>query len=59
VDLADALALKVIAEGVETRNQVDRLAVAGCSNIQGFFFSKPVDANHIDELVNKRVNLAA
>jgi diguanylate cyclase (GGDEF)-like protein len=59
VDLADALALKVIAEGVETRNQVDRLAVAGCSNIQGFFFSKPVDADHIDELVNKRVNLAA
>ena len=59
VDLADALDLKVIAEGVETRAQVDRLAAAGCTQIQGYFYSRPVEAEEIDRMHMERLPLAA
>jgi EAL domain-containing protein (putative c-di-GMP-specific phosphodiesterase class I) len=59
VTLADTLGLKVIAEGVETQNQVDRLADVGCNNIQGHVFSRALSAHAIDEMVSSRVKLAA
>ncbi len=59
VDLAGALDLKVIAEGVETKAQVERLGLAGCSQIQGYYYSRPVGADVIDELVSGRAKLAA
>jgi diguanylate cyclase (GGDEF)-like protein len=51
VEMAEALDLKVLAEGVETRAQVDRLAIAGCGDIQGFYFSRPVEAEAIDRML--------
>jgi diguanylate cyclase (GGDEF)-like protein len=59
VELANALELKVIAEGVETRVQVDRLILAGCSQFQGFFYSRPIEAHAVDQMLNERVLLAA
>ena len=50
VKLARALNLSVIAEGVETSDQRERLANAGCAEIQGFLFSKPVGATEIDSI---------
>jgi EAL domain-containing protein (putative c-di-GMP-specific phosphodiesterase class I) len=40
--LAHELGLKVIAEGVETFDQLDLLVKNGCDQIQGYLFSKPV-----------------
>lgn len=51
VEMAAALDLRVLAEGVETRAQVDRLAIAGCGDIQGFYFSRPVEAEAIDRML--------
>ncbi len=34
--------MKVLAEGVETKQQRDQLAVCGCDLIQGYFYSKPL-----------------
>ena len=59
VTLADTLGLKIIPEGVETQHQIDRLAIAGCGNIQGYFFSRPVSPHAIDEMVSNRLKLAA
>jgi EAL domain-containing protein (putative c-di-GMP-specific phosphodiesterase class I) len=42
IGLARGLGLKVVAEGVGTRSQLDFLARRGCFGYQGFFFSKPV-----------------
>ena len=45
ITLAHALKLKVIAEGVETGEQHDFLRRHGCDEMQGYYFSKPVDAD--------------
>jgi EAL domain-containing protein (putative c-di-GMP-specific phosphodiesterase class I) len=50
VKLARALRLAVIAEGVETESQQHCLASAGCTDMQGYLFSKPLPADEIDLL---------
>jgi diguanylate cyclase (GGDEF)-like protein len=47
IDLASALGLRVVAEGVETREAWDRLAVFGCDAAQGWFLSKAMPAADI------------
>ncbi|MFI4935191.1 MAG: putative bifunctional diguanylate cyclase/phosphodiesterase [Caulobacterales bacterium] len=59
VDLAEALDLKVIAEGVETKDQVERLIQAGCFLYQGYLYSRPVGAQAIDDMLAGRIKLAA
>ncbi len=44
IALAHGLKLNVIAEGVETRQQIDFLREHGCNEIQGFYVSKPLAA---------------
>jgi len=51
VALGAALGLEVIAEGVETAAQLEFLASAGCDHIQGFFFSKPVEAGDVQATI--------
>ncbi|ATQ76613.1 hypothetical protein CR152_20405 [Massilia violaceinigra] len=43
--LAHGLGITVVAEGVETREQLDYLDGAGCDEVQGYFFSRPVPAD--------------
>ena len=45
------LGLKVVAEGVETEDQLKLLNQLGCNIAQGYLFSKPVSADTIDELL--------
>jgi diguanylate cyclase (GGDEF)-like protein len=52
VKLAKALRLSVIAEGVETAEQVARLNATGCFDMQGYLFGRPVGAEQIDESVS-------
>ena len=44
IALAQSLSLTVTAEGVETDEQHEQLRTLGCTNAQGFLFSRPVDA---------------
>jgi diguanylate cyclase (GGDEF)-like protein len=53
ISLAKSLGLTVIAEGVETRNQLEKLRALHCDNAQGFMFSRPVDENKARELVSR------
>lgn len=53
IGLARELGIKVIAEGVETAKQLDFLIKAGCENIQGNFFSRPVPASEAGRLLRK------
>jgi EAL domain-containing protein (putative c-di-GMP-specific phosphodiesterase class I) len=44
IALANGLNLRVIAEGVETAEQLQYLRSLGCDAIQGYFFARPMDA---------------
>jgi diguanylate cyclase (GGDEF)-like protein len=45
IAMAHSLRLEVIAEGVELAEQLDGLRAAGCDQIQGFYYSKPLSAD--------------
>jgi EAL domain-containing protein (putative c-di-GMP-specific phosphodiesterase class I) len=42
ISLAETLNMKVLAEGVETKAELQCLKALGCYNYQGFYFSKPI-----------------
>ena len=51
IDLADALKLRVVAEGVEDRATWDVLAGLGCDVAQGYFLSRPIAAAELEAWV--------
>jgi len=52
IDLAHALGLRVVAEGVETRAQLDVLREAGCDAVQGHLISHPLPAPELARLLD-------
>jgi diguanylate cyclase (GGDEF)-like protein/PAS domain S-box-containing protein len=55
IDMAHTLKMEVTAEGVEERDQIELLRSYGCSEMQGFFFSRPVPAQKAEELLRKGI----
>ncbi len=51
VTLAHNLGMDVIAEGIETQEQLDRLKALGCQFGQGFFFAEPMEAEAASALI--------
>ncbi len=54
VNVARALELKVVAEGIERPEQVQILSDIGCATAQGFYFSRPQPADVIEGYVRER-----
>lgn len=52
ISLAHSLNLEVVAEGIEDIAHFNRLKVAGCNYIQGYIFSKPLEADDAEEVYN-------
>ena len=50
-DLGRTLGMRTTAEGVETRDQLDLVRKIGCSEVQGYLFSRPVPAAALDQLI--------
>ena len=57
ISLAHNLNMRVIAEGVETGEQVAFLSEHGCDEMQGYFFSRPLDAGAFTTLLREKRNL--
>lgn len=51
IDISKYLAVPVIAEGVETEDQLHALKGLGCDIVQGYFFSKPVPATEFEPFI--------
>jgi diguanylate cyclase (GGDEF)-like protein/PAS domain S-box-containing protein len=57
IGLAHNLELKVVAEGVETPNQHQLLALAGCGSAQGYLFAEPMPAKNVGVFIeSNRLN---
>ena len=54
IAMAHSLGLRVVAEGVETRTQLSFLNKKGCDQCQGYLFSKPIGAEELTALMQKR-----
>jgi EAL domain-containing protein (putative c-di-GMP-specific phosphodiesterase class I) len=48
ISMAEDLGVDVVAEGVETREQLDFLTEHGCQYVQGYYFSKPLSVELFD-----------
>lgn len=53
VQMADKLELGLLAEGVETKEQVELLQSIGCDYVQGYYYAKPMPAEEFYELYKK------
>jgi EAL domain-containing protein (putative c-di-GMP-specific phosphodiesterase class I) len=58
VTLARNLGMKLIAEGVETNDQVTMLQALDCDLAQGYFFGAPTDAAAAEEFLIKSISPA-
>jgi diguanylate cyclase (GGDEF)-like protein/PAS domain S-box-containing protein len=52
--MAKGLGMQSTAEGVETQEQLDTVTSEGCTEMQGFLFSKPLPAHQVDHLIRGR-----
>jgi EAL domain-containing protein (putative c-di-GMP-specific phosphodiesterase class I) len=53
ISLAHCLNLKVVAEGVETKEQLQLLRLLRCDEMQGYLFSSPLPGEGIERLIGK------
>ncbi len=51
IAMAHALELRVVAEGVETLEQLERLRTLGCEEVQGYYFSRPLPHDALEEFL--------
>jgi EAL domain-containing protein (putative c-di-GMP-specific phosphodiesterase class I) len=59
VTLGKSLGLEIVAEGVETAEQLARLRAEGCDEVQGYYFGKPMPADEFIALLDCSAPLAA
>lgn len=53
ITMAQALNLKVVAEGVETEGQISYLCHHGCCEMQGYYFSRPLPVSEFSEFIRR------
>lgn len=51
INLAKSLGMNVLAEGVETENQLDFLNQKMCNNVQGYYYYKPMPADEMEKIL--------
>lgn len=55
IEMAQNLNMQVIAEGIETAEQLEQLNRLNCGQGQGYFFSRPLDATRAGEFINENI----
>jgi len=56
ISMATSLRLHTVAEGVEDKDQMDRLLQAKCQSVQGFFLAKPLSAVALTDMLRRLVD---
>lgn len=55
--IAGTMGLRVVAEGVETKEQLERLCEIGCDYGQGYYFAKPMPCEAFETLMRGPIDL--
>jgi EAL domain-containing protein (putative c-di-GMP-specific phosphodiesterase class I) len=58
ITLGHSMNITVVAEGVETADQLARLRAEGCDEVQGYYFGRPMPSEEFIELVRREPSLA-
>jgi EAL domain-containing protein (putative c-di-GMP-specific phosphodiesterase class I) len=53
VSLGRGLGMQIVAEGVETEYEALMMSHFGCTELQGYYFSKPVEASQLGPLIEQ------
>jgi EAL domain-containing protein (putative c-di-GMP-specific phosphodiesterase class I) len=56
INLGSTLGIPTLAEGVETKKQLEWLRQTGCTEMQGYLFSGPISASKVEGLLSSRRN---
>lgn len=59
IGMANNLDLRAVAEGVETREQLEFLRTLGCDEVQGYYLARPMPADRAGEFLGANAGLAA
>jgi len=59
IDLGGTLGLRVVAEGIETPDQLDFLRTIGCRQGQGYLFAKPLGAPELERFLREKGRIGA
>ena len=51
MQIKESMNIPILAEGVETKEQLDYLKGIGCELVQGYYFSEPVDAERFERFI--------
>lgn len=57
ISMCNNLGIEVVAEGIETKEQLSFIKSEGCKKLQGFIFSKPIDKDDFERLLKSGINL--
>ena len=57
IAMAISLGLRVVAEGVEKKEQIDMLVAMGCTQVQGYYYGRPMDAESFKERYQKQITI--
>ena len=58
ITLGHSMNITVVAEGIETADQLARLRAEGCDEVQGYYFGRPMPSDEFVELVRREPTLA-
>mgnify|MGYP000346864280 FL=1 len=53
IDMAHRMGMKVVAEGIENKQQSEFLCNHGCDYLQGYYYYKPMSAEEFSKLLDK------
>ncbi|MFT5653229.1 MAG: EAL domain-containing protein (putative c-di-GMP-specific phosphodiesterase class I), partial [Psychromonas sp.] len=54
INIGNELGMSIIAEGVETQVELDRLVDLGCAQIQGYYFAKPMPLSELKKWLHEK-----
>ncbi len=55
ISMVHRIGMSVVAEGVETREQMERVKAFGCDYVQGYYLARPMTAPEFGELLKKQI----